>query len=594
MIGVGIAITNTATTISNCTISNNHSTGVQSTGGGIGGNVPQGDVTIVNTTVSGNSSDYGGGVGIRYGSSGAVHTTIINSTISGNAAMTYGGGYYFFSGSPVLGSTLIALNSAPSGPDIYTDAFLGINPTVNSAGYNLVATAVGYAWINGAGDQLGIANPGLQLDANNQPLLKDNGGPTQTIALMSGSPAIDRGFADASLTTDQRGSGFARKIGAAADVGAFEMQPLPVVTIPGPPVNPTATTNPSPKFYFTVDNPTATTFCSVAGDPAVQCTSPFTSKSLVDGSYTFSVYAKDAAGNNGPTATFAFAVDHLAPVISIPVPPNLTTFATHTPSFTFADVSAPGTGVTFQCRVDSGANVPCVSPFTVPTSLPDGLHTFAVTGTDAAGNVGQASLTFTVNTAPALVSIQVTPVNPSIPAGRTQQFTATGTFSDGTLRDLTATATWSSSSTSVARITNGGIQSGLATGVAAGTTTIAARSGSVSGSTTLTVTPALPSFTISVSPSTVKQGGVVTVTVNYSNPTSTAQTLTLKFSLTTPSSKTLMLTVPLTLKAAKSGSASFPLPIVKSTPVGVYSLTLDAFLGATQVSTSSVQLTVTK
>jgi hypothetical protein len=135
---------------------------------------------------------------------------------------------------------------------------------------------------------------------------------------------------------------------------------------------------------------------------------------------------------------------------------------------------------------------------------------------------------------------------------------------------------------------------GVATGVSAGTTTIAARSGSISGSTTLTVTPALPSFTISVNPSTVKQGGVVTLTVNYSNPSSTAQTLTLKISLTTPNSKTLMLTVPLTLKAAKTGSASFPLPIAKSTPVGVYSLTLDAFLGATQVSSSSVQLTVTK
>lgn len=687
--GVGIALTNSSATISNCTISDNHALpGVASgsTGGGIGGNVPQGDVTIVNTTISGNSNDLGGGVGIHFPSAGASHTTIINSTISGNTAITSGGGIHFFDHFLFLGSNLIALNSAPAGPDIFTDPIAGGNPIVNSVGYNLVGTAVGYTWINGAGDQLGIANPGLQLDANNLPLLKDNGGPTQTIALIAGSPAIDRGFADASLTTDQRGSGFARVIGAAADVGAFEMQPLPVVTIASPPTNPTATTNPTPRFYFTVSDPTATTFCSVAGDPFVQCTSPFTSSSRPDGSYTFSVYAKDAAGNNGPTATFAFAIDHLAPVISIPVPPNQTTYATHTPSFTFADVGPAGTAVAFQCRVDSGANASCTSPFTVAAAVADGLHTFTVIGTDAAGNIGQGSLTFAVNTAPVLVSIAVTPVNPSVPAGRTQQFTATGTFSngtnqdltstctwssnhasvatisnvagsrgvatgvapgtsqisaaagsvvgsttltvtaavlvsidvtpanatvtvnatrqftatgtfsDGTHRDLTALATWSSSSTSVARIANanGTGPSGLATGVAAGTTTIAARSGSVSGSTTLTVTPALPSFTISVSPSTVKQGGVVTVTVNYSNPTSTAQTLTLKFSLTTPSSKTLMLTVPLTLKAAKTGSASFPLPIVKSTPVGLYSLTLDAFLGAIQVSTSSVQLTVTK
>jgi len=675
-IGVGIGIGNASATISNCTISNNHATTSRSSGGGIGGNVP-GDVTIVNTTISGNSSDLGGGIGIHFPSTGTTHTTIINSTVSGNTAITSGGGIHFYDHSLFLGSNLIALNSAPTGPDIFTDPILSANPIVNSAGYNLVGTAIGYTWINGAGDQLGIANPGLQLDANNLPLLRDNGGPTQTIALVQGSAAIDRGFADASVTSDQRGSGFARKIGAAVDVGAFEVQPLPVVTIPGRPTNPTATTNPTPRFYFTVDQPAATTFCSVAGDPFVQCTSPFTTKTLPDGSYTLSVYAKDSVGNNGPTATFAFAIDHAAPLISIPVPPNHTTTNSHSPSFTFADNSAPGTAVAFQCRVDAGGNAPCVSPFTATAALPDGSHTFTVIGTDAAGNVGQASLAFVVDTTPpavtitsgppvgntnptptfafttfgaistqcrvdsgafvsctspftvptplavgahtfqvnatdaagnvgsasstfavnaavVLVSIQVTPVNPSVPAGRTQQFTATGAFSDGTNQDLTSTCTWTSNHASVATISNAAGSRGVATGVATGTSTISAAAGSVVGSTTLTVTAALPSFTISVSPSTVKQGGLVTVTVNYSNPSSTAQTLTLKLSLTTPKTKTLMLTVPLTLKAAKSGSASFPLPILKSTPVGTYSLTLDAFLGATQVSTSSVQLTVTK
>ena len=90
------------------------------------------------------------------------------------------------------------------------------------------------------------------------------------------------------------------------------------------------------------------------------------------------------------------------------------------------------------------------------------------------------------------------------------------------------------------------------------------------------------------------EGGQVTVNVAYNNPGSTAQTLTLKVSLTTPATKTLMLTVPLTLKANQSGNVSWPLPIAKSTPVGLYSVTLDVFVGATQVGTSSAQLTVTK
>lgn len=87
-----------------------------------------------------------------------------------------------------------------------------------------------------------------------------------------------------------------------------------------------------------------------------------------------------------------------------------------------------------------------------------------------------------------LVSITVTPANPSVTAGATQQFSATGTFSDGTTQGLTTTVTWSSSLTSVATISNSTGSNGMATAVAAGTTTITATSGSISGSTGLTVT----------------------------------------------------------------------------------------------------------
>jgi hypothetical protein len=84
-----------------------------------------------------------------------------------------------------------------------------------------------------------------------------------------------------------------------------------------------------------------------------------------------------------------------------------------------------------------------------------------------------------------LNSIAVTPVGPSILTGATQQFTATGTYSNGSTQNITSQVTWASSSTTVATI-NG---SGLATGASAGSTTIsAALSGTgVAGSTTLTV-----------------------------------------------------------------------------------------------------------
>jgi hypothetical protein len=85
-----------------------------------------------------------------------------------------------------------------------------------------------------------------------------------------------------------------------------------------------------------------------------------------------------------------------------------------------------------------------------------------------------------------LVSISVTPANPSIPMGVTEQFAASGTYSDGTTHDMTMQVTWRSSNTSVATVNS----SGLATAVAAGTATITGTSGSISGSTTLTVNPA--------------------------------------------------------------------------------------------------------
>ena len=76
-----------------------------------------------------------------------------------------------------------------------------------------------------------------------------------------------------------------------------------------------------------------------------------------------------------------------------------------------------------------------------------------------------------------LVSIAVTPANPSIAQGVTQQFTATGTYSDNSTQNLTSSVTWSSSNMAVAII---GSDAGLATGVHTGSTTISAASGSIS------------------------------------------------------------------------------------------------------------------
>ncbi|MGA2737700.1 MAG: Ig-like domain-containing protein [Bryobacteraceae bacterium] len=104
-------------------------------------------------------------------------------------------------------------------------------------------------------------------------------------------------------------------------------------------------------------------------------------------------------------------------------------------------------------------------------------------------------------TAAQLVAIAVTPANPTITAGGSQQFTATGTYTDGSTQDLTTTAAWSASPAGEALIGNAAGSQGLAQGLAAGQATVKAASGAIAGSTALTINPAPPQLTsIAVSP----------------------------------------------------------------------------------------------
>ena len=110
------------------------------------------------------------------------------------------------------------------------------------------------------------------------------------------------------------------------------------------------------------------------------------------------------------------------------------------------------------------------------------------------------STTLTVSAA-TLVSIGVTPATPSVAKGLTRQFTATGTYTDATTEDLTSTATWASSDTTKATISNAAGSHGLASTPGAGSASISATLGTVTGSTTLTVSAATL-VSIGVTPAT--------------------------------------------------------------------------------------------
>ncbi|MBI5074430.1 MAG: Ig-like domain-containing protein [Nitrospirae bacterium] len=119
------------------------------------------------------------------------------------------------------------------------------------------------------------------------------------------------------------------------------------------------------------------------------------------------------------------------------------------------------------------------------------------------GGGGSSSDSGGGNTSLTLVSIVITPSNPSIMLGKTQQFAATGIYSDSTTRDLTSSSTWTSSNTSCAFVSS----SGLATSAGTGSATITAISGNLAGSTTLTVYDAVIESPFGFHPASVEKQG---------------------------------------------------------------------------------------
>jgi hypothetical protein len=202
-----------------CTVSGNKATGANG-GGGLYNFTNT--ATIINSTFSGNQSAGDGGA-IQTFSIGSV--TIRNSTITGNSAAGAGGGISQSGGTLVLSSTIVAGNTAgASAPTTdlsspFSIAAVGDNSLIGVMDPANNVTLTGSNNLTGS-----VAMP---LDAKLGPLA-NNGGPTLTHALLAGSPAINAGNNLAALGTDQRGVGYVRVVGPAADIGAYEVQPAKI------------------------------------------------------------------------------------------------------------------------------------------------------------------------------------------------------------------------------------------------------------------------------------------------------------------------------------------------------------------------------
>ncbi len=138
-----------------------------------------------------------------------------------------------------------------------------------------------------------------------------------------------------------------------------------------------------------------------------------------------------------------------------------------------------------------------VSPASVATVTNGGMITALANGTAivtaTSGSISGAD-TITVSGA-SLVSISVSPANPSIFGGKTQQLTAMGNYNDGSTQDLTGKVSWTGAVPGVVSLSS----TGLVTALGSGTATVTATSGSISGSDTITVS-AINLVSIAVTP----------------------------------------------------------------------------------------------
>ncbi len=217
-IGGGGAIENAGTlTVKNSTLVGNVVTN------GYGGAINQeggARLTLVNDTFANNTIN---GTGAGGGVSGAGVISMANVTISGNKAPDGGG----FNGNPNFGPYNIS-NSIIAGNTSTNSGGVDVLSAFTSLGHNLIGKSTA-TWLSS--DQVGtVAKPLNPLLGS----LANNGGPTQTLLPLTGSPAIDKGsnsLIPSGTSTDQRG--LPRTYNGTVDIGAVEVQPLIQISAPG-------------------------------------------------------------------------------------------------------------------------------------------------------------------------------------------------------------------------------------------------------------------------------------------------------------------------------------------------------------------------
>jgi hypothetical protein len=273
----GGGIRNSGTlTINDSTISGNSA---EHDGGGIANGDEYdehgGSVTVNNSTISGNRAVFDDGGGIYSNNHNGATLTISNSSIAGNASsyLGAGGGIRIVTVSGlVMRNTIIARNSAAYFPDLAGH--------LTSSGYNLIGNTQG-----GSGFD---ATDLLNIDPLLGPL-QDNGGPTSTMAVGVGSPALNAGDPAQLGIPDQRG--VVRKGGV--NIGAYQASAsafvlsAPATVTPGTPFDVTVTAM-DPFGQVALAYTGTVTFSTSDRDPNVVLPADYTFTASDQGTHTFS------------------------------------------------------------------------------------------------------------------------------------------------------------------------------------------------------------------------------------------------------------------------------------------------------------------
>jgi large repetitive protein len=228
------------------------------------------------------------------------------------------------------------------------------------------------------------------------------------------SPKSYSGLADGAHTFTVKATDTNHKSAEANDGWSVDtVAPTPSITQkPAPLAN-----SKSASFSFTVNEP-GTVECKLDAAPFETCTSPKSYANLAEGPHTFTVKATDPATNSRETS-HQWTVDTVGPTTTIAQQPTNTS-NDETPSFAFT-LSEPAAA---QCKLDGAAFTSCTSPVTYDAA--DGLHTFSVKATDAAGNAGPPTPAYTwrIDTVLPIVTLTEKPGSPSSTSSPTFVFSA--------------------------------------------------------------------------------------------------------------------------------------------------------------------------